>query len=107
MDLNRSDKDMLQLLAIEVSWPMVCGEFHESYGSVEALVKRLFEFKDQGLVQITSSDDKQLLAVPAALCSEAENHGNYNDIELMAESGWSIAATNKGYALIKTELDEQ
>ena len=107
MELSRIDKDLLQLVAIEVPWPMVCGEFHGSYGSVDELVRRLFELLGGGLVQIASVEDEESSPGPASLRNEAKAHGNFEDINLLAESPWRIVATSKGYALIETEVDEQ
>ncbi len=107
MELSRIDRDLLQLVAIESPWPMVCGEFHGRYGSVDELVRRLFELLGGGLVQIACGEGGASVPDPDVLCSEAVAHGNFEDIELMTESAWCIVATSKGYALIETELDEQ
>ncbi len=107
MELSRIDKDLLQLVAIEVPWPMVCGEFHGRYGSVDELVRRLFELLGGGLLQIACGAGGASDPDPVSLRSEAVAHGNFEDIEMITESDWCIVATNKGYAIIETELDEQ
>ncbi len=110
MELNRTDKELLQLVAIEVPWPMVCGEFHTLYDSVDELVRRLFQLRDEGVVRISTVEDGtdgESFPDPAALRNEALVHGNFEDIELLVESVWRIVATAAGFALIKADLDEQ
>jgi|GEM_PF-6679498 len=107
MELSRTDRDLLQLTAIEVPWPMVCAEFHSSYGSVESLVARLFELLDAGLISVSGKSGAEAAPDPLALCAEALAHGNFEAPDLVAESSWCIAATNAGYALIKAELNGQ
>jgi len=107
MELSGTDKDLLQLLAIEVPWSMVCGEFHGQFATVEALVKRLFELRDAGLVQIISEADEDAFAEAAALCAEAAVYDNFEDVSMLSSSNWRLAATAQGYALIEADLDEQ
>ena len=107
LELSRIDKDLLQLVAIEVPWPMVCGEFYERYNSVDELVRRLFQLRDEGLLQISNNEDLESFPNPAMLRSEASVHGNFEDIESLVASVWRIVATSAGYDLIKAELDEQ
>ena len=107
IELSRIDKELLQLVAFEAPWAMVCGEFHGRYDSVDELVKHLFQLLKEGLVEIFNSSDPDMLANPEVLRNEALAHENFEDIETLEASAWRIAATSAGYGRIKSELDKQ
>jgi hypothetical protein len=106
-ELSSIDKELLQLVAIEVPWAMVCGEFHGRYDSVDELIVHLFQLQNEGLIEISNNSDPDMFANPEVLRNEALAHGNFEDIETLEASAWRIAATSAGYDRIKSELDKQ
>lgn len=105
MELTEADLDLLELAAVQVPWYMVCGEFHERYGSVRALVHRLFQLRDAGLLEIRPK--ARIPVTPAALEADATRHACYDDLDASGEPLWEILATDTGYGLVDARLGEQ
>jgi len=104
MDLTELDKALLELLALEVPWSMVCGEFHERYGSPGALARRLFELYHAELLTIRSTGSSGSEMSPGVLEADALKNSCYAGVADTAEPGWSIVATDGGFEKIKDRL---
>ena len=107
MDLSEYDKQLLELAALKVPWYMVCGEFHERYGSPGDLARRLFELRDAQLLVIRAKHGGDASPTPAMLERDALDNDNYDELDSATEPLWDIVATNQGFDLIKDRLDEQ
>lgn len=107
MELTKLDENLLELAALEVPWYMVCGEFHERYGSPGALARRLFELRDADLLTIRSRMSGELAITPEALEEDALLNACYEDVENIKEPEWDIVATDSGYELVKHRLAAQ
>lgn len=103
MNLTELDKELLELLALEVPWDMVCGEFHEQYGSPGALARRLFELCHAELATISSRAPGESETSPGALEADALMNACYADLAAQ-EPRWDIVATDDGYERIKVRL---
>jgi len=104
MNLTELDKKLLELLALEAPWDIVCAEFHEWYGSPGALALRLFELYHADLVTIRSTASGESEMSPSALETHALRNSCYADPADITEQGWSIVATDAGFQTIKDRL---
>ena len=105
MELSDLDLELLEVAAVQVPWYMVCGEFHERYGSPAELVRRLFEMREAGLLHIRGKPDAR--PTPAAMVADALAHDCYEDFESSREPLWDIVATDAGYTRIEQRLGPQ
>ena len=106
MLMDRVDEDLLEFVALSEPWSMVCGEFYSRYGSIEALVARLITFNEAEFLRI--EPDSGAPAVSAgALLTDAAEHECYEDIVVSESPGWTITATDKGFAAVRERLREQ
>ncbi len=106
MDLAKVDEELLELAAVQVPWYMVCADFHELYGSADALVRRLFELRDAGLLAIHAARPGAPIT-REAMVTDALDHGCYEDFESSREPRWEIVATDAGYERIRARLGAQ
>ncbi len=106
MDLASVDEDLLELAAVQVPWYMVCADFHEPYGSADALVRRLFELREAGLLTIHPAR-RGAPITHDAMVADALEHGCYEDFESSREPRWEIVATDAGYERIRDRLGAQ
>lgn len=105
--LSEIDRELLELAVLKVPWYMVCGDFHHRYGSPGALIRRLFELSDAGLVHIrekTPGDDRPS---PEALETDAVENDCYDDFDSSRGSRWEIMATDRGFAAVEEDLGKQ
>ena len=107
MKLTELDKDLLELLALQVPWYMVCGEFHERYGSPGALARRLFALRDAELVSIRVKESTEAKLSPEALEADALSNECYDNLEATREPIWYMVSTDRGYELVKDRLGAQ
>ena len=105
MELTELDLDLLEVAAMQVPWYMVCGEFHARYGSAGALVRRLFELREAGLLVIRGKPAHE--PTPEALETDALAHGCYEEFESSRDPIWDIVATDLGYGHVEQRLSAQ
>ena len=105
--LNEIDRELLELAVLKVPWYMVCGDFHRRYGSAGALVKRLFELSDAGLVIIREKTPGADVPSHHALETDAIDNGCYDDFDSSRGSRWEIIATDRGFAAVEEDLGKQ
>lgn len=106
MEISEVDGELLELLALQSAWYMVCGEFYEAYGSPGALASRLFELRAAGLIEIHARAANAELSA-AALEADAINNDCYRDLSATNEPRWDLVATDAGFQMIKGRLSEQ
>ena len=104
---NELDEELLELIALQVPWYMVCGEFHQRYGSAGALARRLFELREAGLLEIRSRSGEAVDLTPEAMEADALENDCYEEIESVREPRWDIIATDVGFSSIETRLGKQ
>ena len=107
IEVSELDKDVLELVALEVSWEMVCGEFYERFGSADLLAKRLFELRQGELLSITATDADGDILDYRQLVADALAHDCYEDSDLSRAPRWRIVATDKGFEHVRGRLSEQ
>ncbi len=101
--LSENDQSLIELVALEVPWFIVCSEFHHEYGSAEALVLRLFELRHLELLEINPSEPTGDVT-PEALVSDALANDCYEDCQFPALSSWVIVATALGFEQVRDRL---
>ena len=106
MVVSEVDEELLELAAVQVPWYMVCADFHAPYGSAEALVRRLFELREAGLLVIHAARRGAPVSAEA-MVADALDHGCYEDFESSREPRWEIVATDAGYDRIRARLGAQ
>ena len=107
MTLTNLDKELLELLALQVPWYMVCGEFHERYGSAARLAQRIVELQHAEILEIRSKDRSAPPVSAQDLERDALENDCYDDLEATREPQWTLVATEKGFRLIEDRLREQ
>ena len=107
MTLTELDKELLDLLALEVPWPMVCFDFHARFGSVAALARRLCELEQAGLVVLESSTPGESRISAAALEADASRNANYDGFTHLKEHPWAMAVTESGFDAIAARLGKE
>jgi hypothetical protein len=106
MQLTEHDLGLLELAAVQVPWQMVCGEFHERFGSPGALALRLFEMRDAGLLIIRTAGAESRIAADV-LEADALANGCYEDFGWSGEPRWELVATEQGYEQVRDRLAAQ
>ena len=101
--LSENDLQVLELVALEVPWFIVCSEFHHKYGSAEALALRLYELRHLELLEIESSELGGDVTLQA-LVSDAIANGCYEDCDFPSRSGWVIVATAQGFEHVQSRF---
>jgi len=102
--LSAADKDLLELTALEVPWSMVCGELHDSFGSVAALAQRIACLADCQLLEIhghTGALD------PIALQAEAKVHDFFEDPMSDFPEPFTLVTTERGLKSLDGRLRRQ
>jgi len=107
MKLTELDKELLDLLALEAPWPMVCFDFHVRFGSANALARRLSELERAGLLELRSSAPGESHISAAALEADASLNANYDGFAHLKEHRWALVATNSGFAAIADRLGKE
>ena len=107
VNISDLDKDLLELVTLQVPWQMVCGEFRERYGSAGGLAQRLFELRHAGLLEIRPRSDEAPDLTPEAMESDARENDYYEDLESTPEPRWDIVATDAGFRAVEERLGEQ
>ena len=100
------DEELLEFVALSEPWSMVCGEFSPRYGSIEALAARLISFNEAKYLRIEPEAEAPAVSLDALLRDAAE-HDGYEDIVVSESPGWTITATDKGFAAVRERLREQ
>ena len=104
MNLTELDKELLESLALELPWEIVCDEFQQRYGSPGALARRLCELQHVELLTIRSRASGELETSAGALETDAVANSCYADITGTSKLGWDIAATDNGFEVVKERL---
>ena len=104
--LSAQDEELLELVALKVPWHMVCGDFHERFGSPGALARRLLELRSAGFLTITPNSPGTTRTAEA-LEEDALDNDCYEDVEFDAEATWSIFITQTGLEAISGRLKAQ
>ena len=104
MELSETDKDLLELVTLQVPWYMVCGEFHRKYGSPAKLAWRLMELREAGLLELRGGEQP---VSAEDLEADALANNCYDDLEDTREPEWHIVATDRGVERIEDRLDRE
>ena len=107
MTLSETDAELLELAALTVPWHLVCGEFHQRYGSPRALAERLFELERTGLLTISRQSPEEPAPTPEVLEADALSNECYDGFDPAWEPRWNILVTETGFTRIRGRLEEQ
>lgn len=106
-ELTELDRELLEVLTLEIPWYMVCGEFHTRYGGAEALIARLLQLQRAGLLRLRNIDSPQAAITAEMLLDDARRNDCYQDIEDTREPHWDLVATDRGFALVAHRLGRE
>ena len=106
-ELSDDDEELLELVVLEVPWYMVCGDFHERYGTPGRLAERLLELHVAGLLTIRPTDAATTEVTAQQLERDALDHGCFDDVATDWESLWDIKITETGFSRIEKRLKAQ
>ena len=107
MELSETDKELLELVMLKVPWYMVCGDFHERYGSPGALAERLMALQYEALLEVRSNAPGGEPPDAEHLERDATANDCYRDLEATTDPVWEVVATDKGVAMIADRLDRE
>ncbi len=107
IELSETDKNLLELVTLQVPWYMVCGEFHRPFGSPGALARRLMELRDAGVLEVRGTSSTGAPVAAADLEADALANDCYEDLESTREPGWHVVATDAGVELIADRLSRE
>ena len=94
-------KELLEYVAQEEPWHIVCAVFHYRFPSLDALVQTLFELRDRKLLTISTDRGTEVEATPEALLRDAEAHDFYEEVDWPEGPVWNVIATSAGYDLVR------
>ena len=107
MELTETDRELLELVTLQVPWYVVCGDFHRRFGSPGALARRIMELEYGGLLEVRETTPGAGKPSAEALERDALEHGCYDDLTDTWEPMWEIMATDEGFAMIEDRLDRE
>jgi len=95
------DKDILEYVANDEPWHIICGEMYDEFDSPEELIDRIFNLFDEGLVSISKGYKTQFEPTPELFKQEAEANNWFKDINNTNGLWWDIRTTDKGFKFVK------
>ena len=95
------DKDILEYVANDEPWHIVCGAFYHQFENPRELIDRIFRLYDVGLLEISKSLYKNVEPTPELFEKEAMENNWFEDKNYTEGLWWDIQATEKGFEYVK------
>jgi len=89
-------RELLEYVAQEEPWHIVCAVFHHRFPSPEVFVQALFELRERELLSIEPGRGIDVQPTPDALLREARAHDFYEDVDWPSGPVWKLLATDAG-----------
>jgi hypothetical protein len=93
-------RELLEYVAQEEPWHIVCAVFHHRFPSPEAFIQTIFELRNRRLITISPERGTDVDATPEALLRDAEAQNFYEDVDWPEGPVWNLLATDAGYELV-------
>ncbi|MFZ2642152.1 MAG: hypothetical protein WA117_14230 [Verrucomicrobiia bacterium] len=96
------DKDILEYVANEEPWHILCGVFYHRFKDPAELVQRVFRLREEGLISISKGSRTSIEPNPDAFLTDARAHDWHEDSVVAEDSTWwDIVATEMGFEHVK------
>ena len=111
MDLNMNvdsiDKSILEYVASEEPWHILCGAFYHHFDSPSELIERVFRLFEKGLITIPKAQGTSEEPSYKPFKREAEAN-NWFENDLFTDGPWwNIVATEEGFRCIKDRFESR
>lgn len=100
------DKNILEYVANEEPWHIVCGGFYKDFKDPEELIERIFKLYEENLISIEKGSHTITEPTHEAFRKEAQKNNWFDNIAYTDGDWWDIRATVKGFEYVKERFKQ-
>lgn len=95
------DKNILEYVANDEPWHIVCGVFYHKFQNPQELIDLIFKLYQSNLISITKGPNTSTEPSSEVFLKEAKNNNWFEDDDCTDGDWWDIQATEKGFEYVK------
>jgi|SRR5690625_4298338 len=96
------DLDLLEFIANDEPWHILCPVFYYRYPSPKAFVHRIKKLEEEGYLRFLQSPSPS----EPELLDEARRNDFWDEEDVTDGPWWDVIATDRGFALVKGRFEQ-